>query len=71
VQPSNGGAGGEEVKWLGEGELAEKLAMGPKPSEAESLSIRFSVDQHEIRLDVAVPVSSPIAAEVMIPVMGV
>ncbi len=49
----------------------EKLAVRAKPCKSERVGIRFAVDQQQVRLDMTFPVACPIAAQVMVAVLGI
>src|SRR3546814_14131917 len=51
--------------------LSEYLAMRPKAREAQRFVVGLGVDQHQIGLDVAIPVARPIAAQIMVAVFGI
>lgn len=59
----------KEVKaysnWTGS---TEKFTVRAKPRKSERIGIRLAVDQQQVRLDVAFPVTCPIAAQVMVAV---
>src|SRR3546814_12983446 len=50
--------------------LYEYLAMRAKAREAQRFVVGLGVDQHQIGLDVAIAVARPIAAQIMVAVLG-